>query len=136
MTTTDEKEVNRILRQWAKATRTGLQNEVLANHSPDVLIYDVLAPMKYEGAAAYRASWGEWQPDTQGEGQFDLEDLKITAGSDVAFAHCFIQCGGVLSDGKKFEDMVRATFCLRKVSGHWKVAHQHISKPMNKGNPS
>jgi ketosteroid isomerase-like protein len=95
-----------------------------------VLIYDVLAPMKYEGAAAYRQSWDEWQPDTQGEGQFDLEDLSVTAGADVAFAHGFIRCGGVLPDGKRFEDLVRATFCLRKASGTWKVAHQHISKPI------
>jgi ketosteroid isomerase-like protein len=78
-------------------------------------------------------SWDEWQPDTQGEGQFDLEDLKITAESDIAFAHAFIRCGGKLPDGKSFEDVVRATFCLRKVSGKWKVAHQHISKPMKVG---
>jgi ketosteroid isomerase-like protein len=89
--------------------------------------------MKYEGAAAYRASWGDWQPETQGEGQFDLEDLEITAADSVAFAHGFIRCGGALPDGKKFEDLVRATFCLRKVSGQWKVAHQHISKPMSMG---
>ncbi|MGB6940738.1 MAG: nuclear transport factor 2 family protein, partial [Xanthobacteraceae bacterium] len=105
-------------------------DHVLANHLSDVLIYDVLAPMKYEGVTAYRQSWDEWQPNTQGEGQFDLQDLSVTAGADVAFAHCFIKCGGVLPNGKTFEDLVRATFCLRKVSGSWKVAHQHISKPI------
>src|SRR5487761_164538 len=86
--------------------------------------------LKYEGAAAYRQSWDEWQPDTQGEGQFDLKDLSVTVGADVAFAHCFIKCGGILPNGKTFEDLVRATFCLRKASGSWKVAHQHISKPI------
>lgn len=103
---------------------------MLANHLPDVLIYDVLAPMKYEGAAAYRRSWDDWQPDTQGEGQFELQDLAVTVGGDVAFAHCFIKCGGVLPNGKTFEDLVRVTFCLRKQSGSWKVAHQHNSKPI------
>lgn len=133
MTAPDEKEVRLVLQGWAKATRTGQQNEILANHLPDVLIYDVLAPMKYESAAAYRDNWEEWQPDTQGEAQFDLEDLEVTASADVAFAHCFIRCGGELPGGKKFEDLVRATFCLRKISGQWSVAHQHISKPMNTG---
>lgn len=133
MATPNEKAVEIVLQQWAKATKLGQQDEVLSNHFPDALIYDVLAPMKYTGVAAYRASWDDWQPDTQGEGQFDLEDIEITAGVDVAFAHCFIRCGGELPDGKRFDDLVRATFCLRKVSGHWKVAHQHISKPMNPG---
>ena len=131
-TATDEAQVRLVLQQWATATRKGQRDHVLANHLPDVLIYDVLAPMKYEGATAYRQSWDEWQPDTQGEGQFDLQDLFVTAGVDVAFAHCFIKCGGVFPNGKTFEDLVRATFCLRKVSGSWKVAHQHISKPIQR----
>ena len=126
----DEGLIRAVLEQWSSATRAGRQDAVLDNHLPDVLIYDVLAPMKYEGAAAYRKSWDEWQPDTQSEGQFELEDLSVTAGADVAFAHGFIKCGGTLPDGRTFEDLVRATFCLRKVSGSWKVAHQHISKPI------
>ena len=131
MATRDESEVEQVLQQWAKATRSGQQDEVLSNHLPDALIYDVLPPMEYEGVVAYRASWDDWQPDRQGEGQFDLEGLEVTAGADVAFAYSFIRCGGKLPDGKTFEDLVRATFCLRKVAGHWKVAHQHISKPIN-----
>ncbi len=130
MTATDEAQVRDLLQQWAAATRNGQRDDVLANHLPDVLIYDVLAPMKCQGAAAYRQSWDEWQPDTQDAGQFGLEDLSVTAGADVAFAHCFIRCGGTLPNGKTFEDLVRATFCLRKESGSWKVAHQHISKPI------
>jgi ketosteroid isomerase-like protein len=128
-----EDQIRELLEQWARATRNGQQDEVLAHHAPDVLIYDVLPPMKYEGAAAYRRSWGDWQPDTQGEGQFELRDLSIVSGSDVAFAHCFIQCGGTLPNGKSFEDFVRATFCLQKISGGWKVVHQHISKPFRPG---
>lgn len=126
----DETQIRLLLEGWATATRKGQKDQILANHLPDVLIYDVLAPMKYESAAAYRQSWDDWQPDTQGEGQFELQDLSVTVGGDAAFAHGFIKCGGVLPDGKRFEDVVRATFCLRKMSGSWKVAHQHISKPI------
>ena len=62
----DEEQVRDIILQWAEATREDRRNEVLANHLPNVLIYDVLPPMKYESAEAYRASWDEWQPDTAG----------------------------------------------------------------------
>ena len=110
MTTTDETQVRDLLQQWATATQRGQRNDVLANHLADVLIYDVLAPMKYEGVAAYRKSWDEWQPDTQGEGQFELQDLAVTAGADVAFAHGFIKCG------KRFEDLVRGpSACAKKM---------------------
>jgi len=67
--------------------------DILENHLAELVIFDVLPPMKYESAAAYRRSWDEWQPETQDEGQFDLEDLVIVAGVDVAAAYCFIRCG-------------------------------------------
>ena len=129
----DDVQIRELIESWAANTRQGKQDAVLANHAPDVLIYDVLPPIKYEGAEAYRASWDEWQPDTTGPARFDLQDLKVTARQDVGFAHCLIQCGGTLESGRTFEDLVRATFCLRKVSGQWVIAHQHISMPVQKG---
>lgn len=122
-------QVREVLEGWAKATRQNRKDDVLKNHASDLVIFDVLPPMKYESAESYRRSWNDWQPKTQGEGQFDLENLAVTAGSDVAFAHCFIRCGGTMPDGRSFQDLVRATFCLKKSGGSWKVLHQHISKP-------
>ena len=128
----DEAQIRSVLDDWAKATRENRTNDVLKNHASDLVIFDVLPPMKYESAEAYRRSWGDWQPETQSDGQFDLEDLSVTAGTDVGFAHCFIRCGGTTPDGRTFEDLVRATFCLQKKDGFWKVAHQHVSKPLQR----
>jgi ketosteroid isomerase-like protein len=121
--------VRAILEEWAAATRQGRKNDVLKHHAESLVIFDVLPPMKYVGAEAYKRSWDDWQPETQGEAVFDLEDLTITARDDLAFAYGFIRCGGRLADGRRFEDLVRATFCLNKVDGAWRVQHQHVSKP-------
>ena len=130
---TDETLIRDLLEKWATATRFGKSDEILANHASAVTIFDVLPPMKYEGTDAYRKSWKEWQPATDGPGLFEIHDLKITSGHDVAFAHCFIQCGGTRPDGETFEDWVRATFCFRNQEGKWLVTHQHISMPMRVG---
>jgi ketosteroid isomerase-like protein len=137
MTTMDERreaehQIRATLDAWAEATRQNRKDDVLKNHVPDLVIFDVLPPMKYESAAEYRRSWGDWQPEVRSESQFDLENLTITAGSDVAFAHCFVRCGGSMPNGRSFQDLVRATFCLRKIDGSWKVSHQHISKPFQR----
>lgn len=126
----DEEQIRELLDHYAHATRMGKQDEVLANHAPDVVIYDVLPPMKYEGAKAYRESWDEWQPETVKPIMFDLQELTITAGNEVAFAFGFIHCGGTKPNGETFEDWVRATFCLSKQSGNWRIEHQHISRPV------
>lgn len=126
----DVEQVRHLLLSWASATRVGNQNEILQAHHPDVLIYDVLPPMLYRGAEAYRASWDSWQPEMQGDNIFEITDLDVVAGTDVAFASGLIRCGGTFPGGKSFEDLVRATFCLQKLSNKWLVTHQHISKPL------
>ena len=87
-------------------------------------------PLQYDGADAYRASWDSWQPETEGDNVFEFTELNVVAGNDVAFATGLIRCGGTLTDGRSFEDLVRATFFLQKLSDKWAVMHQHISKPV------
>jgi len=129
----DESAIRSVLDAWTRATREGRHDDVLTNHDEKVLIYDVLPPMKYSSASEYRKSWDEWQPDAQGEMRFELEDLEVAVGTDVAFAHGTLQCGGTLPDGRAFRDTVRATFYFSKKAGKWKVVHQHISKPYDRG---
>jgi ketosteroid isomerase-like protein len=121
--------IEQLLSEWTRATREGREDDVLKNHSDNTLIYDVLPPMQYTSLAAYRASWPEWQPDAQGELQFELENLSITASPELAFVYGILLCGGTLPSGASFRDTVRATFCLRNIEGDWKIFHQHISKP-------
>jgi ketosteroid isomerase-like protein len=127
--TADEIAIRELLESWAHATKQNRKDDVLANHSPSLVIFDVLPPMKYDSAESYRRSWDNWQPETDSDAQFELENLIVAAGSNVGFAHCFIRCGGTLPSGKKLEDVVRATFCLEKTGGIWSVSHQHVSKP-------
>ncbi|MCD2516894.1 nuclear transport factor 2 family protein [Massilia sp. G4R7] len=125
----DAEQVCQLLLAWANATRTGARDAILQGHDPDALIYDVLPPLLYHGTDAYRAGWGDWQPQTQGDDVFEFTALNVVAGADVAFACGLIKCGGILVDGRTFDDLVRATFCLQKRADAWLVTHQHISKP-------
>ena len=116
-----------MINDWAKATREGDDDAVLSNHASELLIFDVLAPLQYKGAEAYRKSWDEWRPTDEGEALFELHELGITAGETIAFAHCLIECGK-----KPNSDWVRATFCLQKSDGKWMITHQHGSMPVSR----
>jgi ketosteroid isomerase-like protein len=124
--------VRAVLESWAKATRENRKDDILKNHAPELVIFDALPPLRYDSAASYRASWGDWQPDSQGAVQFDLENVVVHTSDELSTAHCLIRCGGTLPDGRSFQDLVRATFCLRKRAGSWEVFHQHISKPFQR----
>jgi len=57
-----ETQVRAVLEDWANATQQNRKDEILKNHVPDLVIFDVLPPMKYESAESYRRSWDDWQP--------------------------------------------------------------------------
>jgi ketosteroid isomerase-like protein len=122
-----------VLEQLAEATRDGREEEILANHLDELVLFDVLSPLQYTSADQYRDSWGSWQPDARGTMRFALQDLSVQAGVDLAYAFGLLQCGGTLPGGTTFSDTVRITFCLLKRGGMWKVAHQHVSKPVERG---
>jgi ketosteroid isomerase-like protein len=61
--------------------------------------------------------------------KFELSDIRITAGSDVAFATARGECLGPDDSGKPAELEFRLTIGLRKIDGDWVVEHEHHSVP-------
>jgi ketosteroid isomerase-like protein len=53
----DEKEVRDLIERWAKAVRDKDYDGILANHSADILMFDVPPPRESKGIDAYRGTW-------------------------------------------------------------------------------
>jgi ketosteroid isomerase-like protein len=63
---------------------------------------------------------------------YEVRDLMITAGDDVAFGRCFGRLGGTLKNGTATSGMwVRATFCFQQIDGNWLIAHDQVSVPLD-----
>ena len=126
----DEMAVRSLVTAWAKAVRTGDMDGVLAGHSDDIVMFDVPPPAAgVRGIAAYRETWPpffEWQA---AGACFDIVDLEVTAGDDVAFAHALLRCGTDEELRDDPENLLRLTVGLRKQNGRWVVAHEHHSFP-------
>ncbi|GAA3790437.1 hypothetical protein GCM10022226_06800 [Sphaerisporangium flaviroseum] len=128
--TIDEEQIRTLIERWAEAVHRGDMSGVLADHTKDIVMFDV--PPPYEGVRgidAYRESWPlffEWQ--AQGA-LFQIDSLDVTAGDDVAYAHALLRCGrpDQLDDRPGFR--LRLTLGLRKEHGRWAVAHEHHSFP-------
>jgi uncharacterized protein (TIGR02246 family) len=133
----DAQQIRTLIENWADAVRRGDMDGVLANHSRDIVMFDV--PPPYEGARgidAYRETWPqffEWQ--AQG-GSFEIVSLDVTAGDEVAYAHALLRCGTQRDLADNPELRLRLTIGLRKEDGRWVVAHEHHSYPdLAAGNP-
>lgn len=124
--TTDEAQICELIETWAKSVRTKDIDGVMANHAPDILLFDVPPPVQSRGADANRKSWEYFFPWFQDSGVFEIGELSITAGDDVALCHGLIRCGGTETNGDKVELTVRLTVCYRKIDGQWTGIHPVI----------
>ena len=104
---------------------------LMANHAPDVLSFDVINDLQVRGADAVRARAQSWLSAYPGRIGYEVRDLKITAGADVAFCTYLYHVTGTLQDGGAVSMWVRATVCLQKMGGGWRIVHEHQSVPFD-----
>ena len=124
----DEATLLELIAQWAKAVREENLAGIRANHDPDILMFDVPPPFLSRGLEAYMATWKIFYASQARPIAFDLEEVEITAGSDVAFATAIGHCDYV-EYGKKTDLKFRLTMGFRKKDGQWRIVHEHHSVP-------
>ena len=127
--TNDEAAIRELVESWARAVRIKNLNGILANHSTDVLMFDVPPPLQSSGIEAYKKTWDMFFSWSQDSGVFDITEMNITAGDDVAFVTALMRCAGTEENGERIDLEFRLTMGLRKIGGQWIVMHEHHSIP-------
>lgn len=125
----DEAEIRRLIENWATAVRARDLKGILANHSADMLMFDVPPPLVSRGIEAYTKTWDTFFSWSRNSGVFDITEMNITAGDDVAFVAALMRCAGTEANGERTELEFRLTVGLRKINGEWTVLHEHHSIP-------
>jgi uncharacterized protein (TIGR02246 family) len=125
----DDTAIRHLVENWARAVRSKNLNGILARHSPDMLMFDVPPPLQSKGLEAYRQTWDVFFSWWQDSGVFDIREMNITAGIDVAFVTALMRCSGTETNGDKTDLDFRLTVGLRKIDGEWVVMHEHHSIP-------
>ena len=128
---TDEIRIKALLEAWADAVRRHDLPAILAHHEPDMVMFDLPPPLQCKGIEAYKETWSLFFRYHKPGAAFDIEELTVTAGEDVAFALAIMRCGPDSSSNPADKDgfLFRLTVGLRKVEGQWRIAHEHHSEP-------
>lgn len=100
-------------------------------YATDVVSFDVEPPLQHVGVAAKMKNWATVFTFFR-EVAYEVRDLVVTVGDDVAFGHCFGRLSGTLMNGTATNGMwVRATFCYQKIDGIWLIVHDQASVPFD-----
>ena len=118
----DEQAIRDLFTGWVEAIQSQNLDGVVANHDSDIVMFDV--PPPYDGVRGMDEYRKSWQPFFEWIGQgakFELVDLDVVAGADVAFAYALLRCGTPEGLNTNPDNRLRITVGLRKVHGHWLV---------------
>jgi uncharacterized protein (TIGR02246 family) len=126
----DETQIRTLIERWIRAVQERDLEGVLADHTDDIVMYDVPPPENgARGIDEYRETWPQFFKWLEQGGKFELTSLDVTAGADVAFAYALLRCGTEQGLAKNPTKRLRLTVGLRKEDGRWLIAHEHHSFP-------
>ena len=122
-------EIRGVIGELEAAMRVGDANAVVALYAPDAVKYDLAPPLRHTGAEVHDADGLQsWFDGFGGSVGYEVSELAVTTGADVAFAHSLNKMYDPSPEGR-FELWFRATYCLVRTDGRWLLAHEHTSTP-------
>ena len=124
-------QIRALVEARARAVHASDASSILAPNSEQIATFDVLPPLVNLGAAQVEARTSKWLDSYSGAPGYEVRDLKVVAGEDVAFAHYLYRVSGTLKDGREVNMWVRCTLGLQKHDGNWRIVHEHDSVPFD-----
>ncbi|HSA66951.1 MAG TPA: SgcJ/EcaC family oxidoreductase [Methyloceanibacter sp.] len=124
-----EAQIRGLLDDWVTAIRAKDVEHVVSHYAPDVVSFDLAPPLDYRGTEEIRRSLEEWFPTFRGPVGYEIHDLSVTVGDEVAFSRSLNHITGKRTNDEETDVWVRATVCYQRSGGKWLIAHEHISVP-------
>ena len=121
------KEVRALIDGWIAALHDKDAGRVMSHGTGDMVQFALAPPLTADNDGPYglKGWFATWTSPIQ----YELRDLEIAAGDDVAFSHGLVHMTGTRTDGESTDVWFRSTLGFRKAGGEWKIAHEHESVP-------
>ncbi|MET0984995.1 MAG: nuclear transport factor 2 family protein [Steroidobacteraceae bacterium] len=126
MSDISESEITRVM----DAIRAGLRNKdaaaIVQQYTSDAIVFDLAPPL---GQRIDEGQLAAWLDTWDGPVNQELRSLKVIVRDDLAVAYGFIRVSARAKSGEDTAWWMRATSCLVRRSGEWKILHEHTSVP-------
>ena len=130
----DEAEIRALEQRFAAAVKAKDVDKIMQTYVADesLFVFDVVPPRQYVGAKAYRKDWEDFLVAYPGPiDTFEVNDLGVVSGGNLAFSHSIQHLVLTDKDGKKVDLTARVTDGYRKINGKWLIVHEHVSVPVD-----
>ena len=123
--------IRQLLHKRAQAVLERNVEEATAATASDIVTFDVLSPLRNVGTGDIQKRTEAWFDGYAQGPNYEVRDLEVVAGDNVAFAYYLYHVSGTLTNGDEVSMWVRATLGLQKRDGEWEIVHEHNSVPFD-----
>jgi ketosteroid isomerase-like protein len=123
----DESQNRNLIDDWAAGLRAKDTNRVKRHATEDLVHFSLAPPLVVDENGAYGLE--AWFDTWQGPLGYELRDLEIVTGDEVAFSHSLNHLTGTSKSGKTRDVWFRSTLGFRKVSGEQQRRSGRIASP-------
>ncbi len=120
-----------LMKTWTTAAQARDVKTIMSCYTDDVVAYDAIMKLQFQGADAYGKHWAMCMEMCSGEMVFEPADMTLAASGDVGYGFYLIRCGAKESDGNDKTGWMRGTVGFRRSGGKWAIAHEHFSVPFD-----
>ncbi|HET6988736.1 MAG TPA: nuclear transport factor 2 family protein [Kribbella sp.] len=125
----DEVDIRERIDTLLDAIRTGDLEAVKTIFAPQVVSFDIEAPLRHFGAETKWKNWEKVFTIYQLPIEYEVRDLTVLVDGDLAVVYAVNRISGTLVSGQKNENWVRWTAAWQRIDGRWMVVHDQVSVP-------
>ena len=126
-----DQEIRALVDGFAQAVRQKNIDALMPHYAPELVVFNVVPPLREKGIEVNRKSWKEWFDSFKGAIDYEVRELTVVGNDDVAFSHSLNHVVGESREGGRVDAWVRVTVGYRKAGGKWLVTHEHVSMPFD-----
>jgi ketosteroid isomerase-like protein len=123
---TAKAEILAVLQGIHQAHRDKDARAITSHYEPNAVIFDLAPPLAHGVDSKGLQTWlDKWK------GPVDVapRDFDVSVSGDLAFGHGYLQLEAITQEGEEVSLWMRATVCLKRLNGVWKIVHDHTSVP-------
>jgi ketosteroid isomerase-like protein len=128
--TAEQAAVRSVIDALYDAVRSANVEAWLAQCAQGITTFDMVPPLKHEGADAIRRLWAETIDGMEGI-EYAAVDQEIDVEGDIAFSRSVNRFSAPRHESTPEVNWLSETLCLRRIDGFWKLVHSHVSVPFD-----
>ena len=123
---TSHSSIQQCLTHWQQAMERRDAAAAVACYTDDATLFTLAPPLQQR---IDRSALQQWLDTWESGPRYEMQAVELLADENLACCRSLTRMRGTKRTGEHTEMWFRATVCLRKVHGTWRIAHEHTSVP-------